>query len=219
MENSSEQAARQAAIAQLWSCIDRSQRLIEQLLHLSRAEPGVEVHRNLPVSLSELVRSLVGNLSVRADRRRIDLGADAKGDIFVTGDPQQLTVLLGNLMENAMRYTPSGGVVDVVATTVDGRPALCVIDNGPGIPPAERSRVFDRFYRGEGAQAGSSDDVGSGLGLAIVQAIAGQHRATVALLTPASGVGLEVRVVFQKPELPTSRGTAPSSAAVRAQRA
>jgi two-component system OmpR family sensor kinase len=95
-------------------------------------------------------------------------------------------------VENALRYTPEGGVVDVEATVIDGQPALRVIDNGPGVSPSDRPRVFDRFFRGEQVE----HLAGSGLGLAIVKAIADRHDATVSLHTPASGVGLEVRVLF-----------------------
>jgi two-component system OmpR family sensor kinase len=120
----------------------------------------------------------------------------------VQGDGDQLTVLLNNLVENALRYTPAGGVVDVEADRRDGRPTLRVIDNGPGVPLAERERVFDRFYRGEDARTLARDPAGSGLGLAIVRAIADRHGASVSLHTPVSGRGLEVRVVFPPSSFP-----------------
>jgi two-component system OmpR family sensor kinase/two-component system sensor histidine kinase QseC len=111
----------------------------------------------------------------------------------VRGDADQLRILLTNLVENALRHVPPGrGVIDVKAGLADdGRPLLQVVDNGPGIPPAERERVFDRFYRGEHG-AGTQ---GSGLGLAIVKAVAQRHRAEVSL-HDAPGGGLDVRVRF-----------------------
>jgi signal transduction histidine kinase len=139
---------------------------------------------------------MVGLLSRKADQLGIDLGAKATAAISVIGDRQDLEVLLTNLIENALRYTPRGGVVDVEACRVDGRPALRVVDNGPGIPPAEHDRVFDRFYRGADARALECEPGGSGLGLTIVRAIAERHHATVSLHTPNGGQGLEVRVLF-----------------------
>jgi signal transduction histidine kinase len=85
-------------------------------------------------------------------------------------------------------------VIDVVWAVIDGMPSLRVIDSGPGVPPAERARVFDRFYRGPHAMALA--EAGSGLGLAIVKAIADRHGAMVSLHTGRDGKGLEVRVAF-----------------------
>jgi two-component system, OmpR family, sensor kinase len=104
--------------------------------------------------------------------------------------------LLNNLVENALRFTTEGGVVDVDVALLGGRPTLKVIDSGPGIAESERERVFARFYRVEEATGPARDASGSGLGLAIVAAIAERHGAAVTLHTAASGRGLEVRVVF-----------------------
>ncbi len=195
LERARDAPARELAVGELKAGIDRSQRLIEQLLSLSRVEPDGPVHAPQRLDLSELVREVVGRYSARADHKGVDLGADAADGIAVTGDRHQLDVLLDNLVGNAIRYTSAGGQVDVRTLQIDGRPVLQVVDNGPGIPEAERERVFDRFYRGEGRQ---SDErlSGSGLGLAIVKAIAQRHGASVGLQTAASGEGLEVRVVF-----------------------
>jgi two-component system, OmpR family, sensor kinase len=161
---------------------------------VARSEPDGEITRMEPVELAGLARKVVGKLSVQAEQRGIDLGAAGSTDALIQGDEDQLTVLLNNLVENALRYTPSGGVVDVAVGLRDGRAELRVIDNGPGIPEAERKHVFDRFFRGEGALA--QDAGGSGLGLAIVRAIAERHGAGLSLHTPPSGRGLEVRIRF-----------------------
>jgi signal transduction histidine kinase len=95
---------------------------------------------------------------------------------MVSGDADALRILLANLVSNALRYTPCGGRVDVVTGSADAVPFVEVCDSGEGIPPAERARVFDRFYRR--ARAG---EAGSGLGLAIVRSIAERHRAQVLL--------------------------------------
>ena len=196
LRRSADEASREEAMAELEAGIGRAQRLIEQLLQVARAEPDGERPRMEPVELGELVRSVVGNLSIKAERHGIDLGASGPAGIVVKGERNQLIVLLNNLVENALRYTPQGGVVDVEAGRRGEQPELRVIDSGPGISEPERQRVFDRFYRCEDAPALARDGGGSGLGLAIVQAIAERHDAVVSLHTPASGQGLEVRVAF-----------------------
>ena len=192
-------AERAQAMAELAAGIDRSQRLVEQLLQVARSDTDGELTRREPVDLAALVRATVAALSIKADHAGLDLGADATGQVMVQGDLSQLTVLLNNLIENALRYTPAGGVVDVFAVLQDGRPSLRVVDNGPGIAESDRERVFDRFYRCEAAQSQANDSGGSGLGLAIVRAIAERHGAQVSLATPAAGPGLEVRVGFPSP--------------------
>ena len=196
LKRSSSDEERIEAMAELEAGIDRSQRLVEQLLHVARFEPEGEQTRRDPVDLGQLARSVVGAMSVKADHRGIDLGAGGNARVAVHGDATQLSVLLNNLVENALRYSPPGAVVDVNVSTFDGQPTLRVIDSGPGIPEAERELVFARFYRGEDALRHARDSGGSGLGLAIVRAIAERHDAAVTLHTPRAGHGLEVRVVF-----------------------
>lgn len=197
LARSSCEAERTAATAELAAGIRRVRRLIEQLLSLSHAEAdetsaGPSARR--PVRLGDLARAAVVRWSVDAERRGIDLGADADDSVAVEGDAGQLEILLGNLVENAIRYTPAGGVVDVVAGLIHGAPTLKVVDNGPGIVEAERARVFDRFYRSPRALAGA--EAGSGLGLAIVKTIADRHGATVTLQAGPEGTGFVVKVVF-----------------------
>jgi signal transduction histidine kinase len=112
------------------------------------------------------------------------------------GDAEELRVLLSNLVHNALHYPPAGSRVDVSVAKESGMAVLRVLDNGPGISPAERERVFDRFFRGAGEHVRNGDPGGSGLGMAIAKAIAQRHGATVSLLSGPQGVGLEVRVAF-----------------------
>ena len=105
------------------------------------------------------------------------MSATDAGDASVQGGAPALRTLVYNLADNALRYTPSGGRVDVVVGNDAGRASLAVRDNGPGISPADRSRVFDRFYRGSGAESVG----GSGLGLAIAKRIAERHGAAIDL--------------------------------------
>jgi two-component system OmpR family sensor kinase len=130
-----------------------------------------------------------------SQQRGVDLGIETSDSATIDGDPEALRVMLNNLIDNATKYTPEGGRVDVSLKMEDGRPVVRIADSGPGIPADERERVFDRFYRvGEGASRARTDVAGSGLGLAIVRRIASQHGAAVALgESPAGGLVVTVR--------------------------
>jgi two-component system OmpR family sensor kinase len=140
-------------------------------------------------------------LAPLAAEKSIDLGLNESGAAIVRGDAEALRTLFSNLIDNAVRYTPRGGRVDVAVLKEGGQVALSVRDNGPGIAPAERERVFDRFYRGQpGAvpdETGKSGSVrGSGLGLAIVKSIVSRHGAEISLGEGLDGKGLGVTVRF-----------------------
>ena len=186
------EAERAAAMAGLEAGVHRASHLVEQMLALARQEPRAEAP-HVPVRLDDLAREVVGELVPQADARSIDLGVEAAAPATVAGDSEGLRTLLRNLVDNAVRYTPPGGRVDiaVAAAEAGGGVRLTVSDDGSGIAPAERERVFDRFYRGPG-----TDTPGSGLGLAIVKAIAAAHGATVTLGDGPAGKGLTVTVSF-----------------------
>ena len=182
---------RTAALSTLSAGVQRAIRLVEQLLALARQEPRAGSEHQ-PLRLDELARAVVAELVPLADAGRIDLGVEAAHSATVRGDADALRTLLRNLIDNAVRYTPPGGRVDVSVTQgSDAAVRLTVSDNGPGIALAERARVFDRFYRSAGTQP-----PGSGLGLAIVKAIAEAHHAAVELGEGPDGQGLRVSVVF-----------------------
>lgn len=185
---------RAAAQDELRAGIARAQHLVEQLLQLSRLGPETPALKRESVDLAQLARSAVARFSAQAEQQEVDLGAVAASATMVLGDEQQLTILLNNLVDNALRHTPRGGRVDVCADLRGGRPCLAVTDSGPGIPAAERERVFDRFYRA----ADAPPSTGSGLGLAIVRAVAQRHGAEVTL-GQAPGGGLAVSVLFEPP--------------------
>ncbi len=194
LERAGTEAQRSAALEELRAGIARAQHLLEQLLQLSRLGPETPALKRERVDLAELARAAVGHFSARADEHKVDLGAVAPGAIAAAGDPQQLTILLNNLVDNALRHTPPGGKVDVAAQLRAGQPCISVADTGPGIARAERERVFDRFYRVPEAPPST----GTGLGLAIVRAVAQRHGAAVTL-DDAPGGGLLVRVLFPRP--------------------
>lgn len=195
LERADGHVQRTEATADLAAGIARVRRLIEQLLYLSRTSVDRDASTNTEaVSLGALARAIVVRCSSDAEARGIDLGANVETEVSLRGDNSELERMLGNLVENALRYVQRGGVVDVVVTVREGRPMLSLRDNGPGVPQADRERVFERFYRG--ANALGAAEAGSGLGMAIVRAIATRHGATVSLHTSPGGRGLEVRIVF-----------------------
>ena len=189
-------AARAAALDDLDAGVQRAAHLVDQLLTLARVEPEALAARATDCDLAELAReAIVARAPVAADKG-VDFGLARAAPAHVRGDPASLAILMANLIDNALRYTPPGGRVDVAVD--DGMdPTFSVTDSGPGIAPEERERVFDRFYRGEVATEG-----GSGLGLSIVKRIADAHHATLRLDAPASGTGLVVEVHFPGPPLP-----------------
>ena len=187
--------ARREALADLQAGITRATRLAEQLLALARAEPDAGAVKEA-IDLRALLAECVAAHAPIAERGGIDLGFEQAQSATVTADADALRVMFGNLLDNAVKYTPAGGRIDVtLATDADGaHPRVQIADSGPGIPPDERERVFDRFYRD--AQARARTDVsGSGLGLAIVKRVAAQNKATLELGDAPLG-GLLVTVTF-----------------------
>ncbi len=177
--------------------------LTNQLLVLSRADRGATAGAGTQeVALAELVDDTVSDLVDAALARQQDLGAETD-PVSVAAVPWQLREMLANLIDNAIRCTPHGGRITVRCGEVAGAAFVEVEDTGPGIPQAERERVFERFYRAPGSPAG-----GSGLGLAIVREIADRHQASVRILDAPSGGGTLVRVDF-----PSSITSARTSAA------
>jgi two-component system, OmpR family, sensor kinase len=190
-ERAREPDERAAAFATLKQGLDRSTHLVEQLLTLARQEPEAAREQPVQVDLGEIVREEVAALEPLARAKSIDLGVTRNEAGTIHGARHGLHTLLMNLVDNAVRYTPAGGRVDVAAYREAGSAVLEVADTGPGIPPEERERVFDRFYRRVGTEA-----PGSGLGLSIVKDVAERHGARLVLDTGPAGEGLAVRVVF-----------------------
>jgi two-component system OmpR family sensor kinase/two-component system sensor histidine kinase QseC len=158
---------------------------------LARQEPGAAAAPQHTLVLAPLARQVLADAGPLAQARGSTLELQADEQATVQGDPAALAVLLRNLVDNALRYTPAGGRVEVGLTRKGSDVRLRVDDSGPGIPSAERERVFERFVRGSSA----APETGSGLGLAIVRSIAQRHGATLALGDSPAG-GLRVEVVF-----------------------
>jgi signal transduction histidine kinase len=190
LRNAGDEAARSAAIAAIAAGIERATRLIEQLLTLARSEPGAAPAALEPVDLGELARETLAAMHPFAHDHGSELVLDAEPATVVHGERNALAALVRNLVDNAVRYSPAGSVVEARVQNLDGAVVLQVDDAGPGIPDADRERVFDRFYRR--SETGES---GSGLGLAIVRSVAAAHGASIKLARSARG-GLRVSVRF-----------------------
>jgi len=189
--------ARQVAVGRLTAGIDRATRLVEQLLILARQEATAAegtVAKTRPVDLADLARRTAADLAGVAAAKGVDLGLQQADPASVDGQPDALQILLRNLVDNAVKYTPGGGTVDISVLSGAGTVAVQVEDSGPGIPPEERERVFDRFYRVAGSEA-----AGSGLGLAIIKAIAERHGAVLTLGSSERLGGLMATVTFKTP--------------------
>jgi two-component system OmpR family sensor kinase len=184
--------ARAVAIARLTAGIERATRLVEQLLVLARQEASAASGaRAEQVDLLEVARRAVAEMAHAAQAKGIDLGLQQADSAPVAGQPDALHILMRNLVDNALKYTPAGGTVDVAVSAGGQGCVLCVEDSGPGIPADERERVFDRFYRVAGSEAN-----GSGLGLAIIKAIAERHGAQLTLGQSTRLGGLSVTIQF-----------------------
>jgi two-component system, OmpR family, phosphate regulon sensor histidine kinase PhoR len=149
--------------------------LVRDLLDLSRVERGtLDVE---PVDLVGLAKEIVGGYGDLAEERRIKLHSELRPQLSMRGDRAQLGLLLSNLLDNALRYTPARGTVCVRLDGAESRAVIQVSDTGQGIPAGELSRVFERFYRVDKARARQTG--GTGLGLAIVRHVAEAHGGTV----------------------------------------
>ena len=194
LQRAPDDATRERALERLGSGIDRATRLIEQLLVLARqqasAASGVPPE---PVALAELLRSAVTDMVPAAQVRRIDIGLTQADAGPVNGHAEALRILVRNLLENAVKYTPAGGQVDVALRAEAAALVLSVEDSGPGILEAERERVLDRFVRLPDAPSS-----GSGLGLAIAKSVADLHGAALRLDASPTLGGLRVQVVFPR---------------------
>ena len=191
LKRAGDDAGRAEAIARLAAGIDRAVRLVEQLLALARSEPGAPATPMQALDLSEAVREGVADTVPLAQSRGTELELMADAPVAIRGDRAALLTLTRNLADNAVRYSPAQSRVEVRVKLEGGWATLQVDDAGPGIPPNERERVFDRFYR-----RNSGDEEGTGLGLAIVHSVAQRHGAEVELGDSPLG-GLRVTVRFR----------------------
>ncbi len=174
--------------------IERMGHLVEQILALYRSSPDQASVKFVQVDLYKLAQTVIANdfPQIEQKQQQIELnGESAK----IRGNQFALETLLHNLISNANKYTPEGGSIQVVVKRLANGVDLIVEDSGPGIPPSQYERVFERFYRLQGDQ-NDSGELGCGLGLTIVKHIADLHHATISLSSGIEGQGLSVNVKF-----------------------
>ncbi|MED5618660.1 ATP-binding protein [Ideonella sp. BN130291] len=194
LRRAADPADRAAATEALAQGVERASRLVEQLLTLARNEPGARQAPLQPVDLAEAVRQALADAGPLAAERGTTLALEAAGPVQVQGDAIALAALARNLADNAVRYAPPGARVLAQVANEGDAAVLTVDDSGPGIPSAERERVFDRFWRREATAASTA---GTGLGMAIVKSVAERHGAQVSLGDSPLG-GLRVTVRFPR---------------------
>lgn len=184
-----------AALSDITAAVDGLERLLSQLISLARMDeqPHGEPARDM-FDLSSLAASLVGSRVTHPDAARMDIGFEgAEQPIMAMGDPMLASEMIGNLLDNAIRYNRPDGSVTVRVLVRNGSPVAEVEDDGPGIPRNEREKVWDRFYRAQG----NDGPPGSGLGLSIVRALGERMGASVVLEEGAMGRGVLAIVEFQ----------------------
>jgi two-component system OmpR family sensor kinase len=180
-----------AQVAQLEAGLSRTRRLVEQLLRLARQEGPVRERRTESIDVGHFARDVIAELVPLADKRSIEVGMSKTASVQVDGGADDLHCVLHNLLDNAFRYTPMGGIVDVALTRTAGEATLEIIDTGPGVAQELLPRVFDRFFRVAGSNA-----EGSGLGLAIAKHAAERNGWTLTLANRTDRSGLLARVTF-----------------------
>jgi len=172
--------------------IERGRSLLDQLLTLAKAQ-SVADSATYPVSIQSVYRRVLEDLMPLAEAKHIDIGVEGTQDAKVWASELDMVALVKNLVDNAIRYTPEGGRVDLSVGISEGRAEMRVQDSGPGIPLEERDRVFDPFYRTLG-----TEQIGSGLGLSIVQTIVKRIGADIRLdfSDQEKQSGLDVTILF-----------------------
>lgn len=179
------EAALQSVLPELGRGADRASALVDQLLRLARYDAGAYEPDVEHVDLVPLVLTCIADHVQIADGKQVDLGLVSADRARIAGTAEDLRILFGNLIENAVRYTQPGGVVDVAVRAREGIVTVEVADTGCGIREEALPRVFDRFFR-----AAPADIEGTGLGLAICKAIAARHDLTIELRNREGGPGL-----------------------------
>ncbi len=190
-ERASTDVERGVAFTHLKDGLRRATHLVQQLLMLARQEVGITAAPHQRLDLSVLLQNIVAEFAALADAKRIQFSFTTIAPFAVNGDADSLRIMLANVIDNAVRYTPEAGKIEISLAQRSGLTILDVGDTGPGIPAEERAHVFDRFYR----LAGSAG-AGSGLGLAIVKRIAVNHGIEIELTERSNGSGLLTRFIF-----------------------
>jgi len=179
------------ALGNIIHAVDQAERLIEQLLALARhSVDNITLHKE-KISLSHLCLCVASDLSDLAEEKRVKLKTAITRKLYIHADRESISVLLHNLIHNAIKYSPAEGTITISLNTHQNKLLLCIADLGPGIPVQKRQAVLQRFQKVKG-----SSETGSGLGLAIVKRVCNLHNADLTLDSHRDGKGLKVRVLF-----------------------
>ncbi len=171
--------------------VDRVIRIFDALLRLAEIDAGLRRSGFVGLDVADLAANAVEFYAPAAELKNIDLGFRSDGPQPISGDPVLLAQALSNLIDNALKYAPVNGAIEVaVQRRSDGAVEICVADNGPGIGDAEKSKVVERFYRGDASRG----TPGVGLGLSVVQAVAKLHGATLELFDLSPGLRIVLTI-------------------------
>ena len=193
LDRAPDDAARRAAREHLGAAVERAIHLVEQLLTLARSDPGETAGDFELVDLAAVAAQALTDTHVLAEAGHIDLSLEHEGDVPVRGDREALRMLVRNLVDNAVRYTPPGGSVQVRCHTAAAAALLEVIDTGPGIAEADQSRIFEEFQQVDVSSTRRKG--GTGLGLAIARRIIEMHGGTISLVSEL-GAGSTFHIVL-----------------------
>jgi two-component system sensor histidine kinase QseC len=182
------------ALQKILTGVDRSAHSVQQLLIMSRMEYNLPDQQPSPVNLVKQTKEVVAELAPQALEKNSEIELLAPdSEPLLSGYSTAVAILIRNLVDNAIRYTPEGSLIRVIIKETENKVILIVEDNGNGIPEGLREQVFERFFRVIGNKSS-----GTGLGLGIVKQIIDLHQAKITLDTPESGKGLEITVTFSK---------------------
>jgi two-component system sensor histidine kinase QseC len=178
---------REVILNNLVTSNDRALHLVEQLLHVARVSHQPVKLKS--ISLYDIVASVIAEMAHLITQKNLDVSLEGHEDAMVLADEMMLRLMISNLIENALKYTPPFGAIEASIQPNDDMWRLLISDTGPGIPEDQRMLVFQRFYRTD-----ISDTEGTGLGLAIVANIVERLSGSISLKAKASGRGLVVEV-------------------------
>lgn len=193
-ERAKSQESQRKAFSRLHEGIERATRLVQQLLTIARLDPDATQKPFVPVALDRVLQSSHDEMTVVAEQKAISIATEIQ-PVTVNGMEDALKLLVTNLTDNAIRYTPEGGKIRLRVSQFATRAVIEISDNGPGIALEERERIFDRFYRALGTKT-----QGHGLGLAIVKRIVELHQGQIRVEDGLDGQGTTMRI-----ELPLAR--------------
>lgn len=169
----------------LRSCLDEVQRvqgLIEELLELARIDARQEPELAEPIAVSEIVEAAVAAVRPEAERRGVAVAVEHPPELFVNAGPGAAKVALANILDNAVKFSPTGGQVKIVVTAGRKEAVIAVSDAGPGVSSEDVAKLFERFYRGRASR--STDVPGVGLGLAISRALVERQGGRISVEAP-----------------------------------